>query len=158
MTYDTILPRTIWDLPLCEQGFWQSVSMAFLSDLQAMVLKGGPARHYSEETYAACFIIRTFSSRAYEFIRYPLILSPQQKHVDEYLKPVTDLIQSQTGMLAISLKCSMSTGCPAPSVVSFPLSRIMSNNSRPVSSEGNVSPFAFQKSKRFDRKRNVFNS
>jgi hypothetical protein len=46
-------------------------------------LTGGPARRYSKETYAACFIIRTFSTGASELIRHSLIPLPQLKHVDE---------------------------------------------------------------------------
>jgi hypothetical protein len=80
--------------PGVDKDFGNPFPMTFLNDLQANISKPGPARRFSEETYAACLIIRTFSTRAYEFIRHSLIPLPQLKHVDEDFKPAIDLIQN----------------------------------------------------------------
>jgi hypothetical protein len=71
----------------------------FLNDLSENFGRHPNARRYTNETYAAAFIIRTMSSQAYEFLR-SLIPLPQIKHIDEHFKAALEQIQDQTSNLA----------------------------------------------------------
>jgi hypothetical protein len=65
----------------------------FLADLSHNLTVAPSHREYHEETWAAAFVMRTFSPQSYEFQRHLLPL-PQIKHIDEHYADELALISS----------------------------------------------------------------